>query len=88
MSAPGRIIATVGPVSVAVIGGTVAATSVATVLVGAGAAVALGLAGYGVYRYLTSGASPARLPHSPQGDNLPAPIISGNLVPAEPNKRP
>ena len=41
----GRIIAAVGPASVAVAGGSAAALSVATVLVSAGVAVALGLVG-------------------------------------------
>ena len=40
-----------GPIAVAVVGGSVAATSTATVLVALGAAVAVGAVGYGVYRY-------------------------------------
>jgi hypothetical protein len=58
----GRIIAAVGPASVTVIGGSAAALSVGTILVAAGAAVALGFAGYGVYRYFSGGDCPPELP--------------------------
>jgi hypothetical protein len=61
----GRIIAAVGPASVTVIGGSVTAVSIATVLVATGGAVALSLAGYGVYRWLSGENAPTQLPPNP-----------------------
>lgn len=76
--ATGRIIAaSVGPVSVKVIGGSIVAMSTATVVVAVGGAVALGLAGYGIYRWLSRGDqgrsadSPPQLP--PGGKPPPLP---------------
>lgn len=69
----GRIMAAVGPASVAVLGGSATAASIATVVVATGGAVALGLVGYGVYRYLSGGGSPANLPSAPRVTEVPPP---------------
>jgi len=54
MSQPsGQIIASVGSVSVAVVGGSATALSAATVIIAVGAGAALCLAGYGMYRWLS-----------------------------------
>ncbi len=55
----GKLVAQAGPVVVTVMGGSAALVGVATVIVAVGAAAALALAGYGIYRYLSSdGAAP------------------------------
>ncbi len=74
----GRIVATVGPVSVTIIGGSATALSAGMVLVAAGAAAAIGFAGYGVYRYLSGGNDPSKFSSGPQ-------VVE---VPVDPSNRP
>jgi hypothetical protein len=57
----GRLVAQVGPVAVAVIGAPSLAIGFATVIVATGAAAALALAGYGIYRYLSASKGQAAL---------------------------
>lgn len=57
-----RIVAAVGSASVTVIGGSTTAVSIGTILVATGGAAALGLVGYGVYRWLSSNNAPKQLP--------------------------
>lgn len=87
MSAHGRIVAVAGPVSVTVIGSSVTAVSIATVLVAAGGAAALGLAGYGVYRYLSSGGSPEQVADKKPIVAIATPTESGSLVPSSTGKK-
>src|SRR6266699_6866606 len=62
-SMSGQLFAKVGPVAVGVIGASTAAISASTVIVAVGAAAALALAGYGIYRYLSSSSdSPPKEP--------------------------
>lgn len=67
----GRIVAAVGPVSVAVVGASTAAVSIATVIVATGGAVAIGLVGYGIYRWYSGDHPPEQLPGSRPLDQLP-----------------
>ncbi len=59
--AVGQIVATAGPVAVAVIGAPGWALAIGTIIVAAGAGVALAAAGYGIYRYLAAAKGTAPL---------------------------
>jgi hypothetical protein len=62
-----HVLAKAGPVAVRVVGGSVAAASISTVLVAAGAAVALAFIGYGISRKL-AGSADRKKPASELGE--------------------
>lgn len=66
----GQVFAKAGPVVLATAGASIASVSAATIIIATGGAIALALAGYGIYRYLASSADSAPKERANEKANL------------------